>query len=131
MFDLAQRTPYRSGRLADDPVLRQKLARHAIEVQVLRGAAYRNAAALEKTGKPGPEGSILKLAWSEIDQRVKQTAAELLGPYALLPEGTPRTVDRGLWAYEMLWSRAGTIYAGTSEIQRNIISERVLGLPRA
>ena len=125
LFALARQTG-----VSDDPLVRQKLARHAIEIQVLKGAAYRNATALERTGKPGPEGSILKLAWSEIDQRVKQTASELLGPWGALAEDEPRAADGGYWAHELLWSRAATIYAGTSEIQRNIISERVLGLPR-
>ena len=63
-------------------------------------------------------------------QRMKQTAGELLGPYLLLPKGEPRAVDDGRWHYELLWSRAATIYAGTSEIQRNIIADRVLRLPR-
>ena len=130
LFELAQRMRHGSGLASEDLVVRQRLARHAIEVQVLKGAAYRNATALERSGKPGPEGSILKLAWSEIDQRVQETAALIMGPYGQIPEGDPHAVDRGSWAYQLLWSRAGTIYAGTSEIQRNIISERVLGLPR-
>ena len=131
LLELARCTPYRGGRAADDPRLRQRLAQHAIEVQILKGASYSNATVLERTGRPGPEGSILKLAWSELDQRVKQTASEILGPYGLVPGGERHAVDDGYWAYELLWSLAGTIYAGTSEIQRNIISERVLGLPRA
>ncbi len=130
LLDLARRTRYRGRPASKDRRVRQKLAQHAIEVQILKGASYRNATALERNGKPGPEGSILKLAWSEIDQRVKQTAAEILGPYGLIPQGAEGAVDDGYWSYELLWSLAGTIYAGTSEIQRNIISERVLGLPR-
>ena len=70
-------------------------------------------------------------ARSELDQEVKQLAAEILGPYALLTEDDPLAVDGGHWCYELLWSRAATIYAGTSEVQRNIISERVLRLPRS
>jgi alkylation response protein AidB-like acyl-CoA dehydrogenase len=93
-------------------------------------SVYRNARVLEKTGIPGPEGSTLKVFWSELDQRVKDTALEILGAGAMVPEGDPDAVDDGYWAYEMLWSRAATIYAGTSEVQRNIISTRVLGLPR-
>ena len=90
----------------------------------------RNADALDKTGIPGPEGSTLKVFWSELDQRVKNAALEILGPVAMVPEGDPGAMDEGYWAYELLWSRAATIYAGTSEVQRNIISTRVLGLPR-
>jgi alkylation response protein AidB-like acyl-CoA dehydrogenase len=130
LLRLARDTPYRGGFANRDPRIRQRLAQHAIDVQILKGAAYRNATVIDRDGVPGPEGSILKLAWSEIDQRFKQTASDILGPYGLLPEGEPHAFDDGYWAYELLWSRAGTIYAGTSEIQRNIISERVLGLPR-
>jgi alkylation response protein AidB-like acyl-CoA dehydrogenase len=129
--DLAKRVPYGDGVAADDPDVRQKLARYTTEVLTLRLNAYRNAEIIRRTGHPGPQGSLLKLGWSELDQKVKQLAAELLGPYALLMEGDPRAVDGGHWSYEVLWSRAATIYAGTSEIQRNIISERVLRLPRA
>jgi len=128
--DLAKRVPYADGVAADHPVVRQKLAQYTIEVMTLRVNAQRNVDYLEKHGVPGPQGSILKLAWSELDQRIKILAGEILGPYALLLAEDARTVDGGHWAHELLWSRATTIYAGTSEIQRNIIAERVLGLPR-
>ena len=85
---------------------------------------------IESTGAPGPEGSTLKLGWSELDQRVKSCAVEMLGPYGLLGADDPRAVDDGHWSHELMWSRAASIYAGTSEIQRNVIAERVLGLPR-
>jgi alkylation response protein AidB-like acyl-CoA dehydrogenase len=84
-----------------------------------------------RRGEPGPEGSYLKLLWSEIDQRTKELAIELEGPYAAVDRGSPRAIDDGRWQYEYLWSRAASIYAGTSEVQRNIIAQRVLGLPRA
>jgi alkylation response protein AidB-like acyl-CoA dehydrogenase len=130
LIALAKRTR-RGGRpLSQDPVLRQKLAEFAAGARILRTTAYRNASALERTGQPGPEGSTLKLYWSELDQRVKETALDLLGPVGLVPRGDPLAADDGYWAYELLWSRAATIYAGTSEIQRNIIARRVLGLPR-
>ncbi len=73
---------------------------------------------------------MLKVSWSELDQRIKEVAIELLGPAGLVPKGDPKAVDDGYWAYELLWSRAATIYAGTSEVQRNIMANRVLGLPR-
>jgi alkylation response protein AidB-like acyl-CoA dehydrogenase len=113
-----------------DPLIRQQLAQFKIEVTALRVNALRNVDFIEKHGVPGPQGSTLKLAWSELDQRIKTLAGEMLGPYALLLGEDPRAVDGGHWAHELLWSRAATIYAGTSEIQRNIIAERVLGLPR-
>ncbi|MEE9606818.1 MAG: acyl-CoA dehydrogenase family protein, partial [Myxococcota bacterium] len=78
----------------------------------------------------GAGGSVLKLGWSELDQRIKELAAEILGPYVLLEGDDPRAPEGGYWNHELLWSRAATIYAGTSEIQRNIIAERVLRLPR-
>ena len=83
-----------------------------------------------KTGVPGPEGSILKLQWSEADQRVTKLALELLGPDAQLL-ADERAVRRLLAATQQLRSRGNTIEAGTSEILRNIIAERVLGLPRS
>ena len=128
--ELAKRVRYGGGTASKDPLIRQKLAQYTIEVTALRVNALRNVAFIEKNGVPGPQGSLLKLAWSELDQRIKTLAGEILGPYALLLGSDPRAVDGGHWAHELLWSRAATIYAGTSEVQRNIIAERVLGLPR-
>ncbi len=130
LVQLARQTPRGEGTAADDPVIRQKLADFLGQVMILRMTAYRNASALEENGEPGPEGSTLKIFWSELDQRVKKTAVDILGPYGLVPEGDPLAIDAGYWAYELLWSRAATIYAGTSEVQRNIIANRTLGLPR-
>lgn len=127
---LAQRTRRNGRRAADDPIVRQKIAQFAIEVAVLRYTAYRNVTMIQRTGVPGPEGSILKIFWSELEQRLKDTAIEILGPYGLLPRDAERAVDDGFWTHELLWSRSATIYAGTSEVQRNIIAQRVLGLPR-
>jgi alkylation response protein AidB-like acyl-CoA dehydrogenase len=131
LLALAKRTPYRGRPASRDPRLRRVLAELAAGARVLRMTSYRNAARLEETGRPGPEGSILKLAWSELDQRVKDTALEILGLAGLVPEGDPLAVEDGYWAHELLWSRASTIYAGTSEVQRNIIAQRALGLPRS
>jgi acyl-CoA dehydrogenase len=83
-----------------------------------------------REGHPGPEGSYLKLVWSETDQRMKDLALEMEGPYATLARGSRHALDGGRWEYEYLWARAATIYAGTSEVQRNVIAQRVLGLPR-
>jgi alkylation response protein AidB-like acyl-CoA dehydrogenase len=129
--ELARRAPRGAGVAADDPIVRQELARHSIAVLALRVNAYRNAEIVKRTGHPGPQGSLLKLGWSELDQEVKQLASEILGPRALLDRGDPRAEAEGYWSHELLWSRASTIYAGTSEVQRNIIAERVLRLPRA
>lgn len=130
LIDLAHRTKRGDGVAADDPLVRQKLMDFAAEVLIMRMTAYRNATLVEDTGLPGPEGSTMKIAWSELDKRVKDAAVDLLGPLGMVPEGDPLAVDEGHWAYELLWSRASSIYAGTSEVQRNIIANRVLGLPR-
>ena len=113
-----------------DPLVRQRLAQAHIETEVVRLVAYRQISEEMRRGHPGPEGSYLKLLWSETDLRMKELAIELEGPYAAIERGDPRAVDGGRWQYEYLWSRAATIYAGTSEVQRNIIAQRVLGLPR-
>jgi len=111
------------------PTQRDALAREWIHLQALRVTAYRSLSALERTGIPGPEGSILKLQWSEANQRVTTLALELLGPDAqLLPPNAPYG---GYWTIQQLRSRGNTIEAGTSEILRSIVAERVLGLPRS
>ena len=122
----------RNGRpAAEDPVLRQKMAQSYIEIEILRLNQIRAITRQSQTGVPGPEGSILKLCWSELNQRFQQTAAELLGPYAQLTAGGSSAVDEGQWAYSYLRARGNTIEAGTSEIQRNILGHFVLGLPKS
>jgi alkylation response protein AidB-like acyl-CoA dehydrogenase len=97
-----------------------------VDLEVLRLNTTRSLSMLNKTGAPGPEGSIQKLYWSELNQRNAQIAMEVLGP-----RGLSAQFDDGRWAYNYLRSRGNTIEAGTSEIQRNIIAQRVLGLPRS
>jgi len=112
-----------------DPVIRQKLAQMHIETELLKLNGYRSLTKLMK-GEPGPEGSIGKLFWSELNQRLEELAVEILGPTAMLKRGSKYAEDDGFWLYQFLRSRGNTIEAGTSEIQKNIIAERVLGLPR-
>jgi len=114
-------------RAADDAVVRDKVAREWIELQALKYTNYRSLTALMQTGIPGPEGSGVKLHWSEQNQRLTKLALEVLGPEAQLLDGE----SGGYWQYQQLRSRGNTIEAGTSEILRNIIAERVLGLPRS
>ena len=115
------------GRPAsEDPLVRQKLAQAYLELEILRLNTNRALTSLSKTGVPGPEGSTQKLYWSEMNQRTQQIAQEILGPYGQLKD-----FDNGMWEYAYLRSRGNTIEAGTSEIQRNIIAERVLGLPKS
>jgi alkylation response protein AidB-like acyl-CoA dehydrogenase len=131
LTELAQETQ-RGGRPAsEDPVIRQKLAQSYIEIEVLRLNQMRAITRQSQTGVPGPEGSILKLNWSELNQRFQQVAMEILGPYAQLTAGKGHSIDDGQWAYSYLRSRGNTIEAGTSEIQRNIVGHFVLGLPKS
>jgi len=110
-------------------VQRDAIAREWIGLQALRYTNYRSLTALMKTGIPGPEGSGAKLYWSEANQRVTKIALELLGPESQLMG--PDAPYGGYWQHQQLRSRGNTIEAGTSEILRNIIAERVLGLPRS
>jgi alkylation response protein AidB-like acyl-CoA dehydrogenase len=111
------------------PLQRDAIAREWIELEALRLTAYRSLSALERTGIPGPEGSILKLKWSESNQRLTSLALEILGRDAQLVGD--RAPYAGWWAQQQLRSRGNTIEAGTSEILRSIVAERVLGLPRS
>ncbi|HYD49477.1 MAG TPA: acyl-CoA dehydrogenase family protein [Terriglobales bacterium] len=130
LAELARRFERHGEPAARQPIYRQRLAQHIIEAAILRFTAYRNVTKVQRTGVPGPEGSILKIFWSELEQRLQDTAFEILGPYGMLSKEDSRSIEQGFWAYELLWSRSGTIYAGTSEVQRNIIAQRALGLPR-
>jgi alkylation response protein AidB-like acyl-CoA dehydrogenase len=105
------------------PILREGLAREWIELQALRYTNYRALGTYQRTGVPGPEGSGVKLRWSEANQRLTKLARELRGPEGIL--------DDGWWNHQQLRSRGNTIEAGTSEVLRNIVAERVLGLPRS
>jgi alkylation response protein AidB-like acyl-CoA dehydrogenase len=128
-----------SEPVLEDPVVRQKLGRMVVEVEVLRYAGYRILGKLEQGKRPGSESSVDKLYYSELDKRHQELIQDILGPYGQLEKGVPTELglnsstargDDSTWAYNFLWSRAGTIYAGSSEIQKNIIGERVLKLPR-
>ncbi|HEY3962310.1 MAG TPA: acyl-CoA dehydrogenase family protein [Gaiellaceae bacterium] len=114
-----------------DPVIRDRIAREWIELQALRYTNYRALTTLTKTGVPGPEGSISKLVWSENNQRLTKLALEILGSHAQLTNGGGPADNSGYWQYQQLRSRGNTIEAGSSEILRNIVAERVLGMPRS
>jgi alkylation response protein AidB-like acyl-CoA dehydrogenase len=106
-----------------DPRLREALASEWIELLALRYTNYRALGTYERTGSPGPEGSGVKLRWSEANQRLTKLARELGEAGGIL--------DDGWWNHQQLRSRGNTIEAGTSEVLRNIMAERVLGLPRS
>ena len=105
-----------------DPVVRQKIASLLIEAEALRLNAWRGLTQIMKTGIPGPEGSLPKLQWSAVNQGLTELAVAIQGE-----EGLTRDSE---WTYRFLRARANSIEGGTTEILKNIIAERVLGLPR-
>ena len=127
----------RLGRLAgtvgrrDDAVVRQRLAGLHIEKEALKFTGYRVLTQQLRGAAPGPESAIGKLAASEFRRRIMDTALELQGPHAMIGRGNPQALDRGRWQGLYLDARAYTIGGGTSEVLRNIIAERALGLPRS
>ena len=101
------------------------------DVRAMRFTVYRAFSSFLATGVPGPEGSVAKLFWSDTAQRLARTGLELQGVYGqLAPEAEP-TLDGGWWQHAALRSRGNSIEAGTSEILRSVVAERVLGLPRS
>lgn len=115
---------------AKHPYVRQKLAHLASEAMCLRLSRYRSLTAQLNGKIPGPESSYGKLHATELNLRVATFADELLGPYAQLERGAVGAVENGRWLYRALRARGLTIAAGSSEIQHNIIGERVLKLPK-
>ena len=112
------------------PLVRQKLAQSWMDVEIFRLHNGRTLSRLARGEQIGPESSIVKLFWTEMSQRLYENAGSILGWDGLVMPEDENAVDRGRWARGMLWSRAASIAGGTSEIQRNIIAERILGLPR-
>ena len=112
----------REDRASRDPIVRDRLAQLYIESEVLRLNAYRGLSAIMRDGVPGPEGSLGKWQWADVNQALTELAVDLRGPRAVLDD------DR--WTYRYLRARANSIEGGTTEILKNIVAERVLGLPR-
>jgi alkylation response protein AidB-like acyl-CoA dehydrogenase len=113
-----------------DPVIRQKLAQCFVDLMVVRLVGYRSVSKISKGQTPGPEGSLGKLYWSEVAQRLSELAMEIEGPYSQVVGNNPYTVDQGYWQHEYLFAKSLTIAGGTTQVQKNIISERVLDLPK-
>ena len=131
LVSLAKDVRLNGGPAIDDALVRQTLGQFEAEVEALRFTGYRSLSAFAKTGVPGPEGSIMKLHWSELNQRMGEFAWSVLGGFSQIDGGSPHSIADGKWQYETLRSRGNTIEAGTSEVLRNIVAERVLGLPRS
>ena len=139
LLDAAKKLKRGGKPLLEDPLVRAKLGRVYAEMEVQRYAALRVLSMLQKGDSPGAASSITKLSYSEFEKRYYELCLEILGPYGQVTDGglEESTLDvdsssgvRSSWAYAFLWARAGTIYSGSSEIQKNVIGERVLGLPK-
>ncbi len=125
LVDLARRTG------ADrDPAMREALAQVWMEAEAYRLYTLADVTDIVEDRSPGARSSLNKLWWSELDVRIHQLALDMLGPLAELAPEASAVVDRGAWMKGFQFALAGPIYAGTNEIQRNVVAERVLGLPR-
>jgi alkylation response protein AidB-like acyl-CoA dehydrogenase len=114
----------------DDVRLRQRLAEVYVEVRLFQLHNWRSVSRLARGLEPGPEGSSLKLYWSEMSKRLHDAGMAVLGPAAPLWKGADANPGEGRWQRSWLYYQGASIWAGTNEIQRNIVGERVLGLPR-
>ena len=128
LVDLCRRV---NERGTADPGLVDQVVRAWVGAQAYRWQAAATATQVEEGSALGSEPSMMKIFWSELDVELHATALRLLGDRADLLEEAPAAVDGGSWLAGYLFALAGPIYAGTNEIQRNIVAERVLGLPRA
>jgi alkylation response protein AidB-like acyl-CoA dehydrogenase len=122
LMEKARSTRANGGMANEDQIVRQRLAQLYIESEVLRLNAYRGLSAIMRNGVPGPEGSLGKWQWAEVNQSLTELALDIAGPRAQLAEDE--------WTYRFLRARANSIEGGTTEILKNIVAERVLGLPR-
>ena len=130
IVELARNTKRHGKMIWEDPAFRQRIAQFAIEAEALRYSGARAAARRRKGIPVGNEVSAGKNFAAEMRQRRGDMVMEIIGAYSQLVGGSKHTIDGGQWVYEMLRSRGATIEMGTSEINRNIIAERILGLPR-
>ena len=130
LIAVARRLPMDGGTAWDDPRIRQRLSQLYIDCEAMKYTRFRALTRQIRGEAPGPEGSILKLSGSELGVRIADAAGELLGMHALVNESSELVPDAPRWFNRLVAARQYTISAGTSEIQRNILGERVLGLPK-
>jgi alkylation response protein AidB-like acyl-CoA dehydrogenase len=130
LIELARKMEKSGRTVTKDPVMRQKLAQLWIDTGCLKYTGARAITKLLKGEMPGPEASTGKMGWVETHQRLQELAMEIEGPYSQLAHGSEWAMEGGTWQYTFLRSRANSIEGGTTEIQKNIIAERILGLPK-
>jgi len=130
MLALAKDMKHGGEAVLDNAMIRQRLAQAYIELLVLKYNGFRSLSEVIKGGVPGPQGSIGKIIWSELHQRMSELALDIEGPYNQLMKESPLNLDDGFWQYTFLRAKGNTIEAGSAEILRNIVGERVLGLPK-
>ncbi len=130
LIEMARRVEKNGTSITRDPVLRQKLAQLWIDTECLKYTGARAITRLLRGEIPGPEASTGKLGWVETHQRLQELAMEIEGPYSQITKGSEWAIEGGLWQYSFLRSRANSVEGGTTEIQKNIVGERVLGLPK-
>ena len=128
MVDLTRSSQRGEGVAADDPDVRRRVAQAYIETRVFELNTQRTLTRLARGDQIGPEASMTKLYWSEMEARIGELAVDVLGERGELEPGTPEAGAE--WFNHYLYARASMIYAGTSEVQKNILAQRVLGLPR-
>jgi len=117
--------------LAGDRALRQRLAQLYLETEIMRCMNLQMLTRLGRGETPGAETSIVKTFWADLSQSIGDASLDVLGPHGILLRGSPHAVASGRFAQHLMFSRAATVAGGTSEIQRNIIAQRMLGLPRS
>jgi alkylation response protein AidB-like acyl-CoA dehydrogenase len=120
LLETARNTPFGDHTAAEDPVLRQTLARVYLEAEYLKLLSDRAISGQLHGRALGPEGSLAKLLWSEVENHIAEAAADVLGPAA----------SSGEWGRDRVYVRALTIAGGTTQVNKNIIAQRILGLPR-
>ena len=128
LMEMSKRLERDGAPISEHPAYRQKIAAAYAEVEIMRAIGLRLVTSIMRTGRPGTEGSVAKLYWSHLVRRMTELGLSITGESALL-DGDDAEM-RGAWQRGYLMSFAQTIAAGSSEIQKNIISERVLGMPR-
>jgi alkylation response protein AidB-like acyl-CoA dehydrogenase len=130
LLEVCASEPTANGVLSDDPIVRQQLGRSIVEVEAMRLVALKSFSRILAGEERGPDASVIKLYWSHAAQRMNEAALDILGPAAVLAEGDEDARASGRFQTSFLQSKAFSIYSGSSEIQRNIIGERMLGLPK-